>query len=75
MSKEISLSTLTENSHYSSTTFVNKPKETITYPMSMTLLLNVTVIIQNRNIYTGEISTDLKEKEVMSKENLNALVN
>lgn len=43
--------------------------------MSMTLLLNVTVIIQNRNIYTGEISTDLKEKEVMSKENLNALVN
>lgn len=50
-------------------------QETITYPMSMTLFLNVTVIIQNRNIYTCEISTDLKEKEVMNKENLNTLVN
>lgn len=55
----------------------NKANQRYVYrsPLSLRLLLNVTVIIQNRNIYTGEISTDLKEKEVMSKENLNALVN
>lgn len=64
------------DSSLNSITSMNKSKENMTHPMSMTLLLNVTVIIQNRSIYTLEISTDLggKKNEVISKEKRNTLI-